>query len=109
MRHSQLSADPTPPPLSSSSAPAAVSKVSGGTATLPACWLLLLPFSRLCDPAGDYQREAWRPVSHRHFENQETAIGAALAPTTVALSLDVTHSATTTTTPPDISTSHEEQ
>lgn len=53
---------------------AAVSEVSGGTAALPTCWLLLCTLSGLCDPAGDHQRETWRPVAHRHSENQETAV-----------------------------------
>lgn len=58
---------------------AALSKVSGGAAAIPACRLLLAAVSRLRDPPGDQQREAWRPVSHRHPENQEAAVGNAAA------------------------------
>lgn len=59
----------------SSSSLVAVSEVSGGTAALPTRWLLLLAVCRLGDPAGDHQRETQRPVSHRHSETQETAVG----------------------------------
>lgn len=53
---------------------AAISEVSGGAATLPTRRLLLCTVSRLRDPPGDHQRETRHAVSHRHPQNQETAI-----------------------------------
>lgn len=58
----------------SSSFSAAVPEVSGGTPPLPTGRLLLLAVRGHGDPAGDHQREAGSPVSHRHSENQETAV-----------------------------------
>lgn len=96
-----------------SSSSVAVSEVSGGTAALPTCWLVLHTLSGLCDPPGDHQRETWRPVTDRHPENQETAVRtptAMMLPVTTALSsgcLDATH----TLSPQQhvISTSHGNQ
>lgn len=96
-----------------SSSSVAVSEVSGGTAALPTCWLLLRTLSGLRDPPGDHQRETWRPVTHRQPENQETAVRtptAMMSPVTTALSsgcLDATH----TLSPQQhvISTSHGNQ
>lgn len=79
-----------------SSSSVAVSEVSGGTATVPTCWLFFCTLSGLCDPSGDHQRETWCPVSHRHPENQEAALRTptAMILTVTALSsgrLNATH------------------
>ncbi|KAL3044863.1 hypothetical protein OYC64_013187 [Pagothenia borchgrevinki] len=51
------------------------------------------PICGLSDPPGDHQREAGRPVSHRHSENQETALRTppAMTVTVATAHLDATH------------------
>ena len=70
--------------------------MSGGSAAPPTRRLLLLLLFALCglsDPPGDHQREAGRPVSHRHSENQETALRTppAMTVTVATAHLDATH------------------
>lgn len=73
---------------------AAVSKVSGCTAALPARRRVLAAIARLRHPPCDQQRETRRPVPHRHPENQEAAVrtsAAMMLPATGALWMPLSH------------------